>query len=54
MFCHKIELKKSKFKYDTCKFDHDTIQVNPIEIQEEKFMFCQKCDKILEHKEVLK
>ena len=53
MFWHKNELKRSKLKYNNFKFDYDKNQVNPIEIQEQKFMFCQKCDKILELKEIL-
>ena len=53
MFWHKNELKKSTFKCDTCMFAYGKNQVNTLEIHEQKFLRCQKCDKILEHKEIL-
>ena len=53
MFWHKNELKRSKFKCNTVKFDYNKNQLNPIEIQEQKLMLCQKCDTILERKEIL-
>ena len=43
--------KESKQKCDTCKFDSDKVKVH--EIKEQRFTLCCKCDKIIEHKEIL-
>ena len=53
MFLYKHELKKETFKCYTCKFNYDKNQVNTIEIHEQKFLLCQQCDKILEHKKIM-
>lgn len=44
----------SKEKCDTCKFKNfDKNQVKEYNVKEQRFMICSKCDKFLEHKEIL-
>ena len=45
---------KSKEKCNACKFDNfNTNQVKEYQVKEHRFMICHKCDKYLEHKEIL-
>ena len=41
----------SKLKCDTCKLEKYQVKLH--EIKEHKFMLCEKCDKIIDHKEIL-
>ena len=61
MFLHKKEKENgnngkndTKIKCDTCKFDNfEDDQVKQHEINEHMFMLCLKCDKQIDHKEIL-
>ena len=46
--------KKPSQKCDACRFENfEKNQVKIHKVKKHKFMLCMKCDKMLEHKEIL-
>ena len=48
------QVKKPSQKCDACRFENfEKNQVKIHKVKKHKFMLCMKCDKMLEHKEIL-